>query len=63
VWQTILSNPDFARYAEICGALRIEVTEAGQLPDALTPPTMIARHWSRSSAIPISSQSSRATQG
>jgi thiamine pyrophosphate-dependent acetolactate synthase large subunit-like protein len=35
VWQTTLHNPDFARYAEICGALGIRVTEAGQLDSAL----------------------------
>ena len=35
VWQTTLHNPDFARYAEICGALGIQVTEASELADAL----------------------------
>ena len=35
VWQTALHNPDFARYAEICGALGVRVTESGQLDDAL----------------------------
>ena len=35
VWQTSLHNPDFAAYAEICGALGIRVTDAGQLDDAL----------------------------
>jgi pyruvate oxidase len=35
VWQTALHNPDFSRYAELCGALGIRVTAAGQLDDAL----------------------------
>jgi pyruvate oxidase len=35
VWQTSLHNPDFSRYAEICGALGIRVAEAAQLDDAL----------------------------
>ena len=35
VWQTSLHNPDFSRYAEICGALGIRVTDAGDLADAL----------------------------
>jgi pyruvate oxidase len=36
VWQTALHNPDFSKYAEICGALGIRVTEASQLDRALT---------------------------
>ena len=36
VWQTDLHNPDFAAYAELCGALGIRVTDASQLDDALT---------------------------
>ncbi len=36
VWQTELHNPDFSRYAELCGALGIRVTRADQLDDALT---------------------------
>lgn len=36
VWQTGLHNPDFAQYAELCGALGILVTERDQLDDALT---------------------------
>ncbi len=36
VWQTTLHNPDFSRYAEICGALGIRVTDASTLDDALT---------------------------
>ena len=28
VWQTSLHNPDFSKYAEICGALGIRVTDA-----------------------------------
>lgn len=35
VWQTSLHNPDFSKYAEICGALGIRVTNASQLDDAL----------------------------
>ena len=35
VWQTSLHNPDFSRYAELCGALGIRVTDASQLDDAL----------------------------
>ena len=35
VWQTSLSNPDFSRYAEICGALGIRVTDPKELDGAL----------------------------
>ena len=35
VWQTSLHNPDFAKYAELCGALGIRVTRAGELDAAL----------------------------
>jgi thiamine pyrophosphate-dependent acetolactate synthase large subunit-like protein len=35
VWQTSLHNPDFSRYAELCGALGIRVTHKDQLDDAL----------------------------
>ena len=35
VWQTSLHNPDFARYAELCGALGIRVTRREQLDGAL----------------------------
>ena len=35
VWQTQLHNPNFAEYAELCGALGIRVTEASQLDDAI----------------------------
>jgi thiamine pyrophosphate-dependent acetolactate synthase large subunit-like protein/nitrite reductase/ring-hydroxylating ferredoxin subunit len=35
VWQTALHNPDFSRYAELCGALGIRVTAADQLDAAL----------------------------
>lgn len=34
VWQTSLHNPSFAKYAELCGALGVEVTEADQLDGA-----------------------------
>ena len=35
VWQTDLRNPDFAAYAELCGARGIRVDDAGQLDAAL----------------------------
>ena len=35
VWQTELVNPNFAKYAELCGALGIRVEEADQLAGAL----------------------------
>ncbi len=35
VWQTSLSNPSFAAYAEACGAKGIRVTEAAELDAAL----------------------------
>ena len=35
VWHTDLLNPDFAAYAQLCGALGIRVTAADQLDDAL----------------------------
>jgi thiamine pyrophosphate-dependent acetolactate synthase large subunit-like protein len=35
VWHTDLHNPDFAAYAELCGALGIAVHTAGELDDAL----------------------------
>jgi thiamine pyrophosphate-dependent acetolactate synthase large subunit-like protein len=35
VWQTSLHNPDFAAYANNCGALGIRVTERDQLDSAL----------------------------
>jgi len=35
VWQTGLHNPDFAQYAELCGAKGIRVTERDQLEGAL----------------------------
>ena len=35
VWQTDLRNPDFAAYAELCGARGIAVDHASQLDDAL----------------------------
>src|SRR5882757_3421708 len=36
VWQTSLHNPEFAAYAQLCGAFGVRVTEIGQLDDALT---------------------------
>ena len=35
VWQTDMHNPNFARFAENCGAMGIRVTEAGELDDAM----------------------------
>lgn len=35
VWQTSLHNPDFSKYAELCGALGIRVTRADRLDEAL----------------------------
>ena len=35
VWQTSLHNPSFAKYAELCGALGVEVNEADDLDSAL----------------------------
>jgi thiamine pyrophosphate-dependent acetolactate synthase large subunit-like protein/nitrite reductase/ring-hydroxylating ferredoxin subunit len=35
VWQTSLHNPSFAGYAELCGALGIEVRRVDELDDAL----------------------------
>ena len=35
VWQTSLHNPDFAAYAELCGAMGIRVTSADELDDAI----------------------------
>jgi thiamine pyrophosphate-dependent acetolactate synthase large subunit-like protein/nitrite reductase/ring-hydroxylating ferredoxin subunit len=35
VWQTSLHNPEFAAYAELCGAMGLRVTEAGELDAAL----------------------------
>ena len=36
VWQTRLHNPDFSKWAELCGALGIRVTSADGLDDAFT---------------------------
>ena len=36
VWQTSLHNPDFAAYANLCGALGIAVHQASELDEALT---------------------------
>lgn len=35
VWQTSLHNPEFAAYAELCGAMGIRVSEVGELDAAL----------------------------
>ena len=36
VWQTGLHNPDFSKYAELCGAMGIRVTAREQLDEALS---------------------------
>jgi pyruvate oxidase len=36
VWQTDLRNPDWARYAELCGATGIRVDASDQLDDAMS---------------------------
>ena len=35
VWHTSLHNPDWAAYAELCGATGIKVTDRHQLPEAM----------------------------
>ena len=35
VWQTQLTNPDFSKFADNCGALGLRVTEVAQLDDAI----------------------------
>ncbi len=35
VWQTSLHNPDFAQYAQLCGALGFRVSDRPSLEDAL----------------------------
>ena len=35
VWQTSLHNPDFAAYAELCGAFGVRVDHRDQLDEAL----------------------------
>ncbi|MGY8813729.1 MAG: thiamine pyrophosphate-dependent enzyme [Gammaproteobacteria bacterium] len=36
VWQTSLHNPDFAKYAKLCGAFGISVNNKSELDDAIT---------------------------
>jgi pyruvate oxidase len=36
VWHTALHNPNWAAYADLCGATGIRVTHRDQLPDAMT---------------------------
>ena len=36
VWQTSLHNPDFAAFAQLCGAHGARVTDISQLRDAIT---------------------------
>jgi thiamine pyrophosphate-dependent acetolactate synthase large subunit-like protein len=35
VWQTSLHNPDFSKYAELCGAFSVRVTDKAELDDAI----------------------------
>jgi len=35
IWETALHNPDFSRYAEICGAMGVRVTDRSELDDAI----------------------------
>ena len=35
MWQTSLHNPNFAKYAQICGGLGIQVTKKEELDNAL----------------------------
>jgi thiamine pyrophosphate-dependent acetolactate synthase large subunit-like protein/nitrite reductase/ring-hydroxylating ferredoxin subunit len=35
VWETDLTNPNFSKYAELCGAFGIRVTEKNELDDAM----------------------------
>ena len=35
VWETNLTNPNFSKYAELCGALGIRVTKKGNLDAAM----------------------------
>ncbi len=35
VWQTALHNPDFSKYAELCGAFGVRVTQKAELDDAI----------------------------
>ena len=56
VWATDLVNPDFAAYAELCGALGIRVETKDALDDAwLGPSPTRDRAWWRSSPTPSSS--------
>jgi len=34
-WQTSLQNPNFAEYAELCGAMGVRVTGPSELDDAM----------------------------
>ncbi len=36
VWQTSLHNPNFADYAKLCGAFGVQVTDPGDLDDAIS---------------------------
>ena len=36
VWQTSLHNPDFAEYANLCGAVGLSVTRPGELDGAIS---------------------------
>ena len=37
VWETDLTNPDFSKYAELCGVFGIRVTKKNELDDGETP--------------------------
>jgi len=36
VWQTSLHNPDFAEYANLCGALGLSIKERGELDNTIS---------------------------
>ena len=35
MWETNLRNPDFSKYAKLCGAMGIRVTKREELDDAM----------------------------
>jgi pyruvate oxidase len=50
VWQTSLHNPDFAEYANLCGAMGVRVDSRDALDDAISAalahrgPALVAVH-------------------
>lgn len=36
LWQTSLHNPSFAKYAEICGGMGVQVTQKEELDEAIS---------------------------